>query len=187
MVEAANYRFLRGVDGVAVPEVICYGCRRGIFRRPDGFIMTREVPNASPLDAFVAARWPDPAGAAGDPRREELVLKTARLVRRMHDAGFFHIDLQWRNLLVSSADRSLTMVVIDSARGGRSWHPVLREHGRLRDLSSLAKDAVARMSRTERIRWLKRYLGVRRLTGEHRELVRTIEMDRVLKDNASAL
>lgn len=182
-VEAENYRFLRAA-GVEVPDVVCFGSRRGLMRLQDAFILMREVPDAVGLDAFVARVWPNPAGESNHALRRQLLERSAALVRRMHDAGFYHIDLQWRNILVSRRDDALPrLFIIDSSRGGHRRGRIFREHGRLRDLSSLAKEAVIRLTRTERLRWLKGYLGVPRLTRAHTDLIRTIEMDRILKDN----
>lgn len=188
-VETANYRHLEKL-GVDVPEVICHGSRGGLFLLRDAFILTHAVPNAVALDAFVDARWNARRSLAAkseiDVTRRELLTVSATVAKRMHEGGFFHVDLQWRNILASqSADGAIRLFVIDSSRGGLREAGVRREHGRLRDLSSLAKDARTRMTRSEMLRWLRAYLGVHRLTTEHRLMIQTIERDRVLKDNSS--
>ncbi len=116
--------------------------------------------------------------------RRHLLETTADLVARMHAAGFFHIDLQWRNLLVSEdGSRRPRVYVIDSVRGGpRRWRP-FQMHGRLRDLSSLYKLARSQVPVREQVGWLWRYLGVRRLRHEHRVMIQTILCDRRIKDN----
>jgi hypothetical protein len=185
-VEARNYAYLRTHCGMAVPEVVCHASRRAGLRIVDAFIVTRAIPGAVPLDRFAAGRWPVPAGAAPDRARRALLLATADQVARMHAAGFFHVDLQWRNLLVCAPDDTHPrLFVIDSSRGGPRRWLLFREHGRLRDLSSLAKEAVPRLSRTERVRWLHRYFGVTRLRPEHKAMIRTIDLDRALKDNTA--
>ncbi len=184
-VEAANYRHLIRL-GVDAPDVICHGSRSGMFLLRDAFILTRAAPNAVALDTFVDKRWPYADGGFVDSARRTILDASCKLVRRMHDGGFFHVDLQWRNILVSqSADGAIHLFIIDSSRGGLRETGVRREHGRLRDLSSLAKDSRTRMTRSEMLRWFRAYLGVRRLTTEHRLMVQTIERDRVLKDNSS--
>ena len=173
--EGRNYLILRDRCEVNVPELIAFGVRRTLGRWTDGFILTRAVPNAIPLD-----RLPECIG----PLRRHLLAKTSAMVARMHSVGFYHIDLQWRNLLLSDDGTDTPEVyVIDCARGGlRHWR-VLREHGRLRDLSSLSKEARRHLTTREQLRWLKSYLGVRRFTSAHQALIRTIQYDRALKDH----
>ncbi|HKQ48660.1 MAG TPA: lipopolysaccharide kinase InaA family protein [Phycisphaerae bacterium] len=176
--ERFNYLLLRDRCAVSVPETIAFGSRRTIGRWRDGFILTRAVPRAVSLDRLVPAR------RDAGPLRRYLLDHTAGLVSRMHAAGFYHFDLQWRNLLVSDDGADAPEVyVIDSARGGlRHWR-ILREHGRLRDLSSLFKEARNRLTPREQLRWLKSYLGVRQFTPSHRALIRTIQYDRAIKDH----
>lgn len=176
--EARNYASLREKCRIDVPDVIAVGSRRrgGILQ--DGFILTRGIFNAGTLDSFVDLHGDDRPAL-----RCHLITATAGIVARMHAAHFYHIDLQWRNLLVSDDGTDRPRVfVLDCVRGGRRIHPLMRAHGRLRDLSSLHKDARVRLSRTEQVRWLRRYLGVRKLSEIHRAMIRSIVQDRELKD-----
>jgi hypothetical protein len=125
--------------------------------------------------------------SSGDVGRSRLLEETAGLVSRMHAAGFVHVDLQWRNLLVvENGGIGPTIYVIDSARGGLRGWVLYQLHGRLRDLSSLYKLGRVLLTRREQIRWLRRYLGVRRLSAcEHHALAWTILHDRGIKDNGT--
>ncbi len=195
-IERRNYACMGAVCGVSVPEVVAFGARRSFGRLCDAFIMTCGVEGARPLDA-----WWDDCGGRDASMRSWALAASAACASAMHEAGFSHIDLQWRNLLVSESPRGergigrgageygghaetvdRRLFVLDSARGGMRWWSVRREHGRIRDLSSLSKGARGRLTRTEQLRWLCRYFGVERLGCEHRALVRTILRDRLLKD-----
>lgn len=182
--EVRNYRILRERCGVPVPDVVSHGWRRRGWRLLDAFILTRGVPNSMRLDEYVRRRCRGGSDGAGAAMRRHLLETTADLVSRMHAAGFFHIDLQWRNLLVSEdGSRRPRVYVIDSVRGGpRRWR-LLQMHGRLRDLSSLYKLARFQVPVREQVGWLWRYLGVRRLRHEHRVMIQTILCDRRIKDN----
>lgn len=179
--EARNYSYLRHSCEIAVPEVVCLGCRSRLLWRRDGFLLTRSISGSVSLDVLAARHWPTAADGASSPERRALLETACEMIRRMHARHFYHLDLQWRNILVQDMRR---LFVIDSWRGGPRWGPVFRAHGRLRDLSSLAKEAMVRLSRTERLRWLRRYFGARRLSKEHRMVIRAIERDRFLKDNS---
>lgn len=182
-VEARNYRLLRERCGMLVPDVVAHGSRRRGWRLLDAFILTRGVPEGTTLDVLFKKRWPTAGAGRCDPLRGWLLAEIAGIVARMHRAGFYHVDLQWRNLLVSGdVSASGGVYILDSPRGGlRRWGPH-RAHGRLRDLSSLYKEARTRLTRTEQLRWLLLYAGARSLTEDLRLLIRTILRDRAIKD-----
>lgn len=178
-IESRNYATLRTRCGAAVPNVIATGRRRSLGRLRDAFILTRGIPNARPMD-----EWMEGCGAAA---RSRALGQLAELVSRMHASGFYHVDLQLRNVLVREGDdRELTLHVLDSSRGGLRRWSVRREYARFRDLSSLFKGARSRLTSREPLRWLKRYFGVGRLTPAHRMLARTILIDRRKKDHGPA-
>jgi tRNA A-37 threonylcarbamoyl transferase component Bud32 len=183
-IEARNYRIIRQLRSLPAPDAIAYGSRRQGLRLLDAFILTRGIPDAIPLEAFASTRWPDPRIAYHDGLRQYLIDETARVVSQMHTAGFFHVDLQWRNLLVANAhSASPVLYLIDSARGGLRRGQVFAAHGRLRDLSSLAKQAMIMMTARERVRWLRCYFGVGSLSPEHHAIARAIMHDRDIKDS----
>jgi tRNA A-37 threonylcarbamoyl transferase component Bud32 len=183
-IEARNYQVLANRCSVRVPEVLAHGSRRSGFRLMDAFIVTRTIPLATPLDEWVDGVWPDPCAARDNRTRRNLIAESAAVASRMHASGFFHIDLQWRNMLVTEdAGGGPCLWVIDSARGGLRRNGVYQAHGRLRDLSSLSKSARTRMTRREQVSWLRLYFGVRRLSRAHHDIVRTIQQDRAIKDH----
>ncbi|MFO0972233.1 MAG: lipopolysaccharide kinase InaA family protein [Phycisphaerae bacterium] len=180
-IEARNYRLLRSRVGAAVPDVIAHGSRRRFGRLVHGFILTRGVPDAEPLERW----WPRHA-AGGTAAGERLLAELASLVARMHAAGFYHVDLQWRNILVRDMLGGPTPVVLDSSRGGRRFLPWMRWHFRMRDLSSLDKSARTFLTRPQRFRWLRRYVAAcddaTDARGAARRLARRVLADRRRKD-----
>lgn len=184
-VEARNYLYMRERCGIAVPDVVAYGSRRRGFRLLDAFILTRSVSGGTTLDRLFESRWPRADLLVREPLRGSLLREVAGVVTRMHRAGFYHVDLQWRNLLVcDEALESPSVYVLDSPRGGpRSWPPH-RAHGRIRDLSSLYKEARMRLSRSEQLRWLLWYAEETRLTDDLRLMIWTILQDRGTKDRS---
>ncbi len=184
-IEAANYALLRDRCGVNVPEVVAHGARTRGIRYRDGFILTAAIDASESLDAYALA---------SDGRVDQRLLReSALLVQRMHAASYFHVDLQWRNILVvgrsagegiatdSSTDR-IHLYLLDSPRGGIRSSAAGRMHGRIRDLSSLYKDARRWLTPRAQLRWLKCYLGRARLTSIDRGMIRTILRDRAIKD-----
>lgn len=182
-VEVRNYRLLRERCCVNVPEVVAYGARRRGWRLVDAFILTRGIDDAVPLDAWWAQRYR--AGSVPNGVIREILDRGRAMVARMHRAGFFHIDLQWRNVLIREAAEGVELFVLDSSRGGMRYSPWMTRHARLRDLSSLEKSAREHLSLRHRMRWLRSYLADVPCRGSSRDWARRIAEDRVRKDGES--
>jgi len=187
-VEVRNYDFLRRRVGPCVPEVIATGRRRRWMMLYDAFILTRELPQAVQLDDYARRHWKGPLPPDERARQRHLLRATADLVRRMHAVHFYHIDLQWRNILVrfDGSSREAEVFLIDAPRGGRRWLWFRRTHGRVRDLSNLDKLARHYLSRTDRLRWYVLYAGGRRLNRRDRRLITAVLAERARYDQAKA-
>lgn len=178
-IEAANYEYLRRTVGVDVPGVVCHGSRRRFGRLVDALLVTRAVDEAIPMGQFFLENCSADRSSRTMRLRGRLLERSADLVSRMHSRGFFHIDLQWRNLLVAPRGaEDVRLYVIDSPRGGVRRTGLMRHHGRLRDLSSLWKEGASRLRRSEQLRWFLRYMGSHRLGVEHRDMIRVLARDR---------
>lgn len=187
-VERRNYDDLRRILGNVVPEVVATGRRQHWMMLHDAFILTVELPGVVQLDDYGREHWRCEPDADERNRQEALIRLTAELVRRMHDAGFYHIDLQWRNILVRFGDAPdrVDVFLIDAPRGGRRWFGLYRKHGQLRDLSSLDKLARLHLTRTQRLRWFKLYTGERRISRFGRRLIAAVLADRDRYEEAKA-
>ena len=106
-------------------------------------------------------------------------------IARMHGGDFYHIDLQWRNILVTDRGGAYTLHFLDSTRGGLRGSALFRAHGRARDLSSLYKEGRRWLTPVELLRWLRQYLG-RPIGATDRAMIRTIIRDRAVKDSMRA-
>jgi len=123
-------------------------------------------PDARPLDAVIAEAWARLDRAA----RRALIHRTADAVAALHRAGFRHRDLYTKHLLLRDENGG-RVVFVDVTRLERRRR--LSEADRARDLAALDVSTARRIvSRTDRLRWLRRYLGVMRLDARARRLVR---------------
>jgi len=186
-IERQNYELIREHVGPVVPEVIATGRRRRWGMLHDAFILTAELAGCVQLDDYARSHWgarPRPEERA---RQDHLIRTTAELVGRMHAAHFYHIDLQWRNILVRfDTSHRGEAFFLDAPRGGRRWWCLRRRHGRLRDLSSLDKLARIYLTRTQRLRWFVHYTGRRRPDRADRRLIATVLADRARYERAKA-
>jgi len=120
-------------SGVPVPEVLAVRLDRVGVGRYRGAIVTREIEGGEALDQCLA-------GASAQ-RREQLLRASARVVRRMHDQGLHHRDLNASNiLLVPRADEVDVYVLdLDRARFGVSVSAAERRRALRRLDRSLAR------------------------------------------------
>lgn len=148
--------------GVGVPEPLAVRVTRvgGCFYRFT--VITREVENAEDLLTF--------ASAPSTSRKREVIGRVADEMRRLHDSGVYHADLTMKNILLSG--NSVFIIDLDKA--------ILapRRSGRMdvMNLSRLNRSVVkllgtrGAVTRTDKLRFLRRYLGGRERIKELSQL-----------------
>jgi tRNA A-37 threonylcarbamoyl transferase component Bud32 len=122
----------RGLAAAGVPTAVPLAMaerREGGLR--DAALVVPEIVDAVHLNAFVERRLTD----EGDPRRAALYDDLARMVRRMHDAGFVHNDFHGGNILVDGTLDAPRLHVIDLHSVARRARP--SERARWFDLAKL--------------------------------------------------
>ena len=108
LVELVLHHHLQGLD---VPVVEAVGAV--VLRSPAGwrgFLLTREVPGAMDLEA-----WLHGAPSVTDVDRETVLRRAGEAVRRLHDAGVSHADLHAKNLLLTP-EGEIRILDLDRAR-----------------------------------------------------------------------
>jgi len=152
-------------DGIASARPVAFGEELVGARELRSAILIAAAPGES-LEEW-AARWGD-----ADLRRvRALIDPTAALVARLHGRGFVHRDLYLSHVFFDPAappESCLTLIDLQRVVRPQSW----RTRWLVKDLAALSYSTPRRlMSRSDRIRWLKRYLGLRKLDGPAKRLV----------------
>ncbi len=155
--------------GIPTARLAAYGIERhwGGFRR--GALVTEEIRDTSDLAKLALqndARLRDRRWVG------EVAAQVARITRRMHDAGFAHNDLKWRNLLVTHGERP-QVYLIDCPSGSTWWQPFL-SYRVVKDLACLDKVAKYHLTRSQRLRFYLDYVQHTRLTVGDKKRVRRI-------------
>ena len=101
-----------------------------IFPFYRAYLLTLEIPGARDLIQFFQDIGSHPVGKVLTLKRN-IIRAAGRLVRQLHDSGFFHADLQMRNLLVADND----VLLIDFDRSLRVQN--LSERMRMKNLLRL--------------------------------------------------
>jgi hypothetical protein len=155
--------------GIPTATLVGYGLQRqfGSFIR--GALITEEIPDT--VDLANMANKNDPR--LRDHRWVTHVLhQIAGITRTLHNAGFAHNDLKWRNLLVDSGALP-TVHLIDCPSGGYWFGPMLR-YRIAKDLACLDKIGKYQLSRTQRLRFYLDYAGHKHLTIADKQRIRHI-------------
>ena len=155
--------------GIPSATVVGFGQQwhNGAFVR--GALITEELSDTSDLARIATqrdARLQDRAWVSHVSRQ------IAWATRMMHDQGFTHNDLKWRNLLVDNQALG-NVYFIDCPGGSFWWGPMLR-YRVIKDLACLDKIAKHHLSRSQRLAFFKLYLGKQRLDRVDRKQLRAI-------------
>ncbi|MFO1023444.1 MAG: lipopolysaccharide kinase InaA family protein, partial [Planctomycetales bacterium] len=124
------------------------------------YLLTLAVPESISLHEYLAQTHTE----TGDPDqtawRRTLCIQLGRQIRRLHQLGFDHRDLKASNFLVRGTGRNNPAPCIVDLEGVRRW-PLLPYARRCQNLVrlNLSADAHLVFSRTDRLRFLKEYLG----------------------------
>lgn len=118
----AEWRVGRGLDEAGIPTAVPLAMAErhagGLLR--DAALVTREIPDALHLNAYVEEHF---AAEEGAELRVALYDRLARLIRRMHAAGFVHNDLHGGNVLVNGDPATAQAHIIDLHSVTRSGTP----------------------------------------------------------------
>lgn len=144
--------------GIPVPEPVAFGqeMRRGIERR--SFVVIEEAAGQS-LESWLPANWRRDASGAVRRRQQQMLHALARQVAAFHAAGFVHRDLYTSHIFVhdNGGPDGAAFTFIDLQRVFRPrWR---RTRWIVKDLAALCFSAAPFVSRTDRLRFWKQYVG----------------------------
>ena len=170
--EFRNYDIFRRLNIPCADPIACGEQRDVLGRLRTALILTKTVPDSVTLEEFIRAQ--DPNQALTAQHRRNLLFQVADAARRIHEAGFFHHDLVWRNILVAPAAGAWTTSWIDCPRGKFIAWRIRRHRSRLRDLGSFDKSAARQCNRADRLRAYLRYARIKKLDEPSKRLLRQV-------------
>ncbi len=162
----SEYRKALAVAARGVPTFVPLGVgeERARFGAGASYLLTENLEETEPLDAFLETALPRLAPARRTRLRQALAVSLGELVARMHEAGVRHNDLHPANVLVRvEADRPvLYLIDLHTVRlgGPLDWRA---SHA---NLAMLNRWFSLRADRTDRLRFWYAYWKAR--TGEAR-------------------
>lgn len=161
--------------GVTAARPVAHGSRRVAHFLTACFLITEEVPDACNLTTF-AQRVTTGAQPLPVRQRHAMTRRLAEMVAAMHEGGFSHGQLFWRNILVRRGLDGVCEFFFLDAEPMRRWE----RWGRGRDwwieeIAHLAASAAPFTTRADRLRYMMSYLSARRLSPQQKRYIRAIE------------
>ncbi len=175
-VEAQNVARLAR-SGIAAMKLIAYGEKLHVDGLLESFVLTEELRGYTQLDHFLEKRF------AVLPRRQctsrdhdllKLIGEVASVAAKFHRLGYNHRDLYCCHFFIKESQRAEFKVnLIDLQRVEHRRH--FRSRWLVKDLAQLAYSAPTdRISRTHKMAFIKKYLGVGRLRPQDKRFIRHI-------------
>ena len=158
--------------GLAAPLPVACGWKRRLGR---GVLLTKAIDHSTPLHTYWAAIE---AGSDRWTRYQKGVVlceALAELLARAHQSGMRHLDLHPGNLLVREVEGAGPQVVMVDLQAAQVGRPV-KQRAALENLVQLNQWFQRHASRSERLRFLRRYL-VWQERLSHLKYARCVRMD----------
>lgn len=177
----AEFRVLAAMRrwGIQAVRPIAWGERRRLGMVQSCFLITEAVPDAMSLATFIQRYGCDRLGlepTTATIARRRILTQLARQVRFMHDAGFVHRDLFWRNVLIRPLPNlDFEFYFLDASVGRRIRVKQWRRDHVVRDLAALAVMAPQFCSRPDELRFIRAYFGTDRIGAEEREWMELVQ------------
>ncbi len=162
--------------GIHAVRPIAFGERRVAHFLRSCFLITEAVPDAMSLSSFIRAFSHRCHGPKAIRVRREILTSLARQIRRMHESGFVHRDLFWRNVLIRSLpDGLFEFHFLDASVGKRIRMQQWRQDSIVRDIAAMGVLAPEFCTKAEQLRFLQAYLETDRLRTEDRRWLREVQ------------
>jgi heptose I phosphotransferase len=175
-IEAKNVAAL-SAQGIAVMRLIAYGERMRSDGLQQSFVISEELENYSELHHYLRGRFVlSPLGRRNDRDHDlkRLVGDIARIVRRLHAAGYNHRDLYCCHFFVKDmapARREIRLIDLQRVQR-RRW---FRRRWIVKDLAQLAWSAPSCcIKRTHKMAFIREYLGAAKLRPADKRLIRAV-------------
>jgi len=158
--------------GIKVPMAVACGVRRVGIKEVQSFLITAEIPGQS-LEKWLPAQWAD--GNCDSIFLRELSDGLAELIRKLHGAGLIHRDLYLSHIFANEQNDGQTELYLIDLQ--RVLKPAWRwQRWVTKDLASLNYSIPAGIvSCSQKVRWLKQYLGVKKLSDDEKLLIHAIQ------------
>ncbi|MCM8541535.1 MAG: hypothetical protein NE328_14805 [Lentisphaeraceae bacterium] len=153
---------------IKVPDAMAVG-HGFINGRSVGFIMMKEVPG-KPADDFIKE---DLFPLKDFKKRLRFTEDLALFSSEFHELGYNHRDFYLCHTFVNSSKSNIQLNLIDLQRVQK--RSLFRKRWIVKDLAQMAYSALRITSKTDRLRFYLKYIGMNTLSGLDKKFIRSIE------------
>ncbi|OQW69019.1 MAG: hypothetical protein BVN34_05755 [Proteobacteria bacterium ST_bin12] len=148
--------------GILTATIIGFGLEKkwGLFHR--GAIITQEIPNTLNL-----AQMAEQSNLIDSDSVRVISQSLSAYTRKIHQHGFIHNDLKWRNILIND---KFQVFLIDCPLGD-FWKGRMLQYRIVKDLKTLDNHAKKYLRRTQRLRFFLDYMESKRLNADSKQLL----------------
>lgn len=136
--------------------------KRRLGRPVDAFLITEAIQHAHDLDALLTLQLREMREDQARRLKRELTEALVRVLRRLHERGFAHRDLKASNVMVqwdAASDQEPRVLLVDLDGLRQVRHTSAKAEIRALARLNASVDHCRRLTRTDRLRFLKRYLA----------------------------
>lgn len=161
--------------GLTAMRLVAYGAEADASA-DRSFLITEDLAGYEPLDDFLRRRFADraTAGARREAAFDALLKKVADTAARFHQLGYNHRDFYACHFFVRARDDGgfdVSLIDLQRVERRQRW----RRRWIVKDLAQLAHSAPrGEVSCADRLRFVRRYLGVDKLRPADRRLIRAV-------------
>ncbi len=150
--------------GVPTPNLVGFGQRLHFGQFKCGALITEEIVDSIDLAALAKTQ---PNRLKNKQWRLSVIYQVADYTRLMHEGGYVHGNLNWRNLLVT-LNGDPQIYFIDCPAGGFKRGPALIR-AKLNDLAFLDKLGRIHLTASDQLRFYKRYRQISKLSNTDKQ------------------
>ena len=164
-----SYQLFRRLN-IPAAQLVAYGEERFLTHAGRGALITEAIPDTEDLARLAKTgddRFQNPEWV------RKIIEQVAIFARKMHDDGFAHNDLKWRNILVNNNLEKPGVFLIDCPAGQHWFGPFLK-YRIIKDLACLDKLGKYHLSRTQRLRFFLKYREASKLSSQDKTMIRKI-------------
>jgi hypothetical protein len=156
--------------GINTPRMIAWGEVPGVLFEKRSFAAIEEIREGQSLERSLPVFFNEPATKENLVLRRQFIRQLALFIRKFHDTGYRHRDLYLCHIFRVPDGR---FYLIDLARAFKPM--LLGGQYRVKDIAQLHYSAPAKyFSKTDRLRFLRAYLGREKLNAGDKNFARRI-------------
>jgi tRNA A-37 threonylcarbamoyl transferase component Bud32 len=174
----SEYRALRLMRRLGIQAVrpVAFGERRRGHFLHSCFLITEAVPGAMALSSFIRTFSHHRESPQEIRARRDILTSLARQIRHMHQVGFMHRDLFWRNVLIRILpENRFEFYFLDASVGKRIRIAQRRQESIVGDIATMAALAPDFCPKTDQLRFLLEYLNRPRLNDADRRWIQQVQ------------